>query len=169
MPAQRLHHSPSLSLPLLRLWEARRRAEEARLPRSHPHPGTPKSVHPDASAASPPPSLPLPPSPPSLGSTATRRGSSASPIVPTPRHTQVFRFLGRNRLGNRHTISDILLRRSSRSPIAQFQKMSRYFQNIAILSIISRYFDENHTDTYLNIHSPKNRYYRRYFADNIDI
>ncbi|CAN6714593.1 unnamed protein product [Malus baccata var. baccata] len=56
-----------------------------------------------------------------------------------------------------------------RSPIAPFNKISRYFQNIAILSIISRYLDENHMDTYLNIHSPKNRYYRRYFADNIDI
>ncbi|RXH74962.1 hypothetical protein DVH24_029683, partial [Malus domestica] len=66
-------------------------------------------------------------------------------------------FLGRNRLGNRHTISGVLLRRSARSPIAPFKKISRYFQNIMILSIISRYFDENHSDTYLNIHCAKNR------------
>ncbi|RXH99888.1 hypothetical protein DVH24_021690 [Malus domestica] len=65
-------------------------------------------------------------------------------------------FLGRNRLGNRHTISGMLLRRSARSPIAPFKKISGYFQNIVILSIISRYFDENHSDTYLNIHCAKN-------------
>ncbi|RXH75916.1 hypothetical protein DVH24_042703 [Malus domestica] len=59
-----------------------------------------------------------------------------------------------------------------RNPIAPFNEISRYFQNIAILSIISiisRYLDKNYTETSLNIHYPKNRYYRRYFADNIDI
>ncbi|KAM0997210.1 hypothetical protein TB1_006519 [Malus domestica] len=55
------------------------------------------------------------------------------------------RFLGRNRLGNRHTH----FRRSS--PSSQFQKYRDNFRNtviLSILSIISRYFDENPLDTY---------------------
>ncbi|RXI07142.1 hypothetical protein DVH24_026278 [Malus domestica] len=57
------------------------------------------------------------------------------------------RFLGRNWLGNRHTISGVLLRLHRSENIAI----------LSILAIISRYLDENRSDTYLNIHCAKNR------------